>query len=1077
MPTTYIPQNSKDHLTEQLKHYHAFPDWLSPVDNASRKVTGRSGVLQSTLDDNDIHRPTLEEINGIFEPTWSSGFIIPFHDLTGRMIFDNGKPYVRIRRDSPLGPKYMAPKGSKSHVYIPNGLKGLDTKELVVVEGEIKAISLVEEGIAAVGICGFYGLLLAGSIAFIPEFIPVLSALDVEKVYFLGDNDTSLNWGFADAAIKYSALFGGCSPSIPMFLPRIPLTQPKGIDDVKAALGAAFNVFWEDITKNAILVPPLTGALTKTSPLLKSRRDELCLDLLEHQILTIASAKGVEDQEYFYRFTQIANYLSAEARPRFFSIAEKAQYDKAAIETGVGLTRDLPPKPSTSAKAAVKAAIKALHTGKVPPPPKTSNTGKIDTKEDARPEVFLPGRFTTDYESAVSVFKALANIKRYFSNNRVLMFLTELETLESLDPDKLRSRMAKDVRISRKVPDKSGWPRTKTGEQPKPDELRMLICAEPIDYLQPICGVHNSPIFVTVDGTIKALGKGYHEEAGGRYIVNGNVDNTIGLKEAIDNLQELLQQCPFHTDADRSRAFCALISPALVIGGLMPYHCPAFMFEADVSQTGKGFLAELIQTVYGETASYVVQKKGGVGSVDESLAQALINGVPFIQFDNFRGSFPSQYFEAVLTPGNAQTIPVRVPYKGEVQIDPKGRIFQLTSNGLTATPDLLNRMCFVRLRYKGKTKFKEYKEGDLQDHVKANRDKYLGSVFAVVKAWVESGMQRTEAEFGVGRFKKWWQAMDWITANILHEASPDDSASMVNNTDHPFLRRVAVAVCTSGKAGQVMTCQDIADLCDQRQIYALTARGDTDVDKLLAGKIFRRNFKPVPVPADPQTPHEIIIDSYLIHRVEKEIFREEHGDRRKMPCYIFFSPAGAPVSAEPPPSPHVPQEQPSPSPIPIGFSFGPIPERVFATISQLSVGGPAYDELMASCSQEGIPAEMAIRAIAVMVQKGELFHAEGRFFPEDSEGNPLVPFKDMHLVSKMQGLTKLHDWKAYQQWKNGNLSKDSRQTLYRFQSEPIEFAEGDFGEFGDLVNLEEPDNRRNPRLEKLLALAKSPIRR
>lgn len=1074
MPTPYISQNSKEHLDKQLKHYHAFPDWLSPVDIDSRKVTGRDGVMQSSLDANDIHRPTLTELNEIFDPMWSPGFLIPYRDLTGKMIFDNGKPYVRIRRASPIGPKYLQSAGSKAHVYIPNGLKGLDTKELVVVEGEIKAISLVEEGIPAVGIGGFYGLIQAGTISFIPEFISLLSALDVEKVYFLGDNDTSLNWGFADAAIKYSAILGGCSPTIPMFLPRIPLTQPKGIDDVKAKLGAAFNVFWLDITKNAIPVPPLTGALTKTSPLLKTRRDELCMDLIEHQILTIASAQGEEAQEYFYRFTQIANYLSADSHPRFFSITEKAQFDKAALETGVGMIRSMPPKPSLSAKAAMKADIKALYTGKVVPRPKIAKTGKKVSEDDQKPEVFLPGRFTTDYESAVSVFKALAPTKKYFSNNRLLMFLTELDTLESLNPDKLRSRMSKDVRISRKVPDKGGWPRTITGEQPKVEELRMLICAEPIDYLQPICGIHNSPIFVCVDGIVKALGKGYHEEAGGRYIANGNVDNTIELKEAIENLKELLHECPFHTDADRSRALCALISPALVTGGLMPYHCPAFMFEADVSQTGKGFLAELIQTVYGETAAYVVQKKGGVGSIDESLAQALISGVPFIQFDNFRGTFPSQYLEAVLTPGSAQTIPVRVPYKGEVQIDPKGRIFHLTSNGLTSTPDLLNRMCFVRLRYKGETKFKEYQEGDLQDHVKANRDKYLGSIFAVVKAWVESDMKRTDAEFGVGRFKKWWQAMDWITSNILHEVSPDDSASRVNNTDHPFLRRVAIAVCTSGKAGQIMTCQDIADICDQKQIYALTARGDTDVDKLLAGKVFSRNFKPVPVPKDPQTPHEIIIDSYQIHRVEKEIFREEHGDRRKMPCYIFFPPGASASTGGIPPAP---QEKPASSPIPGGFSFGPIPERVFATISQLSVGGPAYDELLASCAQEGIPAEMTIRAIAVMVQKGDLFHAEGRFFPKDSEGRPLVASKDMHLVSKMQGLTNLHEWKAYQLWKNGTLSQDYRQTLCRFQSEHVEFAEGDFGEFGDQGELVEPSRRRNPRLERLLTVAKSPIPR
>ena len=57
----------------------------------------------------------------------------------------------------------------------------------------------------------------------------------------------------------------------------------------------------------------------------------------------------------------------------------------------------------------------------------------------------------------------------------------------------------------------------------------------------------------------------------------------------------------------------------------------------------------------------VAKLKGGVGGFDESLAQQLINGRPFIQFDNVRGVIDSQYLEAILTVTYGDTIAARIP--------------------------------------------------------------------------------------------------------------------------------------------------------------------------------------------------------------------------------------------------------------------------------------------------------------------------------------------------------------------------------------------------------------------------------
>src|SRR5438874_2676650 len=101
----------------------------------------------------------------------------------------------------------------------------------------------------------------------------------------------------------------------------------------------------------------------------------------------------------------------------------------------------------------------------------------------------------------------------------------------------------------------------------------------------------------------------------------------------------------------------------------------------DSSQAGKGYLLELIQTIYREIPSVVAQKNGGVGGFDESLSQAMLTGRPFIQLDNIRGKMNSAFLEAVLTCPQGGMVPARVPYKADIQVAPGQFIFQLTSNG------------------------------------------------------------------------------------------------------------------------------------------------------------------------------------------------------------------------------------------------------------------------------------------------------------------------------------------------------------------------------------------------------------
>ena len=105
----------------------------------------------------------------------------------------------------------------------------------------------------------------------------------------------------------------------------------------------------------------------------------------------------------------------------------------------------------------------------------------------------------------------------------------------------------------------------------------------------------------------------------------------------------------------------SLITPALKSGGFIKGRVPADVAEADQSQSGKTYRQKVIAALYNEQLSLVTSREGGVGSIDESLNQALVAGRPFIQFDNFRGRFESAHLEAFLTAEGS--FPCRVPHR------------------------------------------------------------------------------------------------------------------------------------------------------------------------------------------------------------------------------------------------------------------------------------------------------------------------------------------------------------------------------------------------------------------------------
>ena len=258
---------------------------------------------------------------------------------------------------------------------------------------------------------------------------------------------------------------------------------------------------------------------------------------------------------------------------------------------------------------------------------------------------------------------------------------------------------------------------------------RLIMNAEPfVDAIPAIRLLTRCPVLIERDGTLVTI-TGYDLDSA--ILADDWKVPTVALEDAVKLLNEALDDFSFATPHDRSRALASIITPALIHGDLLGGRAPVDLGEADASQTGKGYRNKLTAAIYGERVATVTQRRGGVGSLEESFDSVLIRGDSFIALDNMRGTIDSPKLESFMTEDRYQA---RIPYSRAIEIDPSRITIMMTSNRAELTKDWANRtICVEILKQSDDYVFGNFPEGDLLDHVRANKERYLGAVFAVIK--------------------------------------------------------------------------------------------------------------------------------------------------------------------------------------------------------------------------------------------------------------------------------------------------------------------------------------------------------
>lgn len=489
----------------------------------------------------------------------------------------------------------------------------------------------------------------------------------------------------------------------------------------------------------------------------------------------------------------------------------------------------------------------------------------------------LPSGPVSISESARAIFSLIAPSQTMFWRGGALVELTHIDGVASLDlvgPEGFRTRVERFGPLLAWRSGGNGEPVLKPARMSRDDATAILASLEARELLPPVASVLLCPVIIeSAPGEVSILGRGYHAENGGMLILAGEVVPQMPVKEAAAALQWLVAEFDFQTPGDRSRALAALITPALRLGGFLRGSVPIDVAEADQSQAGKGFRHNLVATLYGEKAYFVSSKQGGVGSVDESFAAALISGRPFICLDNFRGRMASENLESFLT--CPSMFAARIPHRGEVLLDPKRFLLQMSSNGLEATRDLANRASICRIRKRPGFVYR-----DTLGELERRQSHFLGAVFAVVAEWIAAGKPRSEDRRH--DFREWAQTLDWICRELL-EAAPlmDDHEAAQERASNPaltWLRAVALVVAKEGRFGEALIASELVELAELAGIDMPGAHGaDHDRAKRQAGILMRRLF---------QDGEQLSIDGFEVRRGERA-FRKPSGDMDTARSYTF----------------------------------------------------------------------------------------------------------------------------------------------------------------------------------------------
>jgi hypothetical protein len=489
----------------------------------------------------------------------------------------------------------------------------------------------------------------------------------------------------------------------------------------------------------------------------------------------------------------------------------------------------------------------------------------------------VPAGSITYTQSAKIIFPAIAEKQVMYIRESVVHEIRrgETDTLQPVEPDRFCSVIEKlGRRVARREKVTDGDKKSKLVWRsctfPQSAAKVLLSTDEARTLLPTIRRLANCPILTT---TGEILTRGYHDFRGGTFISSCDTPLEVTLEHAVEALTDLLADFDFATGSDASRALASLISPALKMGGHITDDFPVDLAEADQSQSGKTFRQKLVAMLYNESPAAIMPSRGGVGSLDESIAAAMIQGRPFIALDNIRGRVDSAILESAIR-GHGRVTCRALRTTAEVDTEPF--LWQLSTNGAELTRDLANRSVITRIRKQPDGyRFRGYPEGDLLSHVRSRQAVFSGAIFAVVRAWMDAGSPTTDESRH--DFRGWVRALDWIVQNIF-DFPPllDGHREEQSRTANPNLQwlRDIILAAQPADIGREMSTGQFVRIAEDAGIEFPGNPNSRDDPAVRAGRILGKIFRD----SEGKT---VTIDGFKFTRIEAADYSPNGGGELK----------------------------------------------------------------------------------------------------------------------------------------------------------------------------------------------------
>ena len=309
------------------------------------------------------------------------------------------------------------------------------------------------------------------------------------------------------------------------------------------------------------------------------------------------------------------------------------------------------------------------------------------------------------------------------------------------------------------------------------------------------------------DGTI-VRSAGY-DDATGRYLdLDGTYPSMMSVDAAVTMLLDVVCDFPFFDDKHRSAWVAALIT--MLSRAAFAGSSPLFLFDANMSRTGKGLLTDIIAIILTGLLASRFDAPTSAEEWNKVILAIALSGMPLAIFDNLKGKLGSPALENALTTGRyagrvlgvSQTIEIAVTWG-----------WMGTANNVVMTTDMIGRTISSRIESltENPGERSDFKYPRLLDYVMEHRRELAIAALSIPAQFIRAGRPSQKLK-AFGGFESW---SDLVRQSIVWAGLPDcdsrDLLAIDSDTDSglldQFLASWPSVACKVGEALEALEGQ------------------------------------------------------------------------------------------------------------------------------------------------------------------------------------------------------------------------------------------------------------------------------